>query len=144
MNIDDALDAAVKSPNHTFLGALAEPPEEGASPEDYDVIDVHFFIVWVHKGAAPEVQSVIRDYVMKHCPAETLAGGPSYITLGADVGDQSRALRIMAFGASAGWWDLITPKTLRIVGEQADRLAGSGFVMVTPPRWLKDTTREGS
>lgn len=36
--------------------------------------------------------------------------------------------RMMGAGQIAGLWDVITPATLGIVGEQADQFAGSGSV----------------
>lgn len=143
MNLDavmTALDAAVRSPNHTFLADLAEPPDADLDENRYVEVDVHFFTCWVVKDAAAEVESTLREYVGTLDP-ELMASGPSYIALGAEIGDQSMALRLMAFGETAGWWQVITPARLGIEGAQADQMAGMGYVMVTPPKISQAASR---
>ena len=58
-----------------------------------------------------------------------LAGGPSYIEWGGLIGDQTMALLVMACGAKAGVWNVITPKTLGIEGDKAAEMMGLGFIM---------------
>ncbi len=64
--------------------------------------------------------------------AERMAGGPSYIELGAWIGDQGLALRLIGLGAYARRWEVISPATLGFEpGPEADELAGGGFVMAS-------------
>ena len=62
---------------------------------------------------------------------DTLATGPSYIALGADLGDQGMALCFMALGKALGLWNVITPAFFGMTGTEADNAAGNGFVMIT-------------
>ncbi len=58
----------------------------------------------------------------------------SYIELGAWIGDQGLALRLMALGAKVGLWTLLTPITLlgkAISRADAVRMAGNGLVAIT-------------
>jgi len=67
-------------------------------------------------------------------PVERLAGGPSYIELGGWIGDQGLAMAFMALGNHLGLWEVVTPQTLGIEGEQADQMMGMGFIMIAPRR----------
>jgi hypothetical protein len=62
---------------------------------------------------------------------DRLKAGPSYIELGAWLGDQHTALIVMALGEHHGLWKVITPATLKSEGEEADTLAGLGYVMIS-------------
>lgn len=75
-----------------------------------------------------EMAAILRTYPQP----ERLAGGPSYIELGAEIGDQGRAFQLLAFGDAVGFWKVITPKTLGITDPVVARdLAGVGMVMCT-------------
>lgn len=66
--------------------------------------------------------------------AKTLADGPSYITLGGWLGDQTQALLFMALCEFHGLGKVLTPAALGITDqEQALELAGRGMVMVQVP-----------
>lgn len=63
---------------------------------------------------------------------ERLKAGPGYIELGAWLGDQGLALQFIGLGALLGQWNVITPATLGIAGEDAAQMMGMGFVMLAP------------
>lgn len=65
-------------------------------------------------------------------PLERLLAGPSYIELGAWIGDQGLALALMGLGSALDIWGIITPQTLGIEGEEAKQMMGMGFIMVAP------------
>lgn len=63
---------------------------------------------------------------------EDLAGGPSYITLGGWLGDQTLAMQFIALCKFHDLGQIITPATIGITDRvKADELAGAGFVMGT-------------
>lgn len=59
-------------------------------------------------------------------------GGLSYIELGAWIGDQGRAIKLMGLGKALGLWDLATPALLGIQGEMAKDLLGRGMFFIIP------------
>ena len=55
--------------------------------------------------------------------------GPSYIELGAWLGSQDVALRLIGLGELVGLWTAMTAARLGIPREQAVEMAGAGFIM---------------
>lgn len=69
--------------------------------------------------------------VFQDVSVERLQAGPSYIELGAWIGDQGLALALMGLGERLGLWSVVTPDTLGVEDEKlATHLMGMGFVMV--------------
>lgn len=99
-------------------------------PDDgrHFLVDVHFVMVGVH-GVEGETTERLKDALKAYPEQERLAGGPSYIELGGELGDQELALRLLALGEACGLWEVVTPEKLHITGPQAGILAGNGFVM---------------
>lgn len=124
-----------------WLGVDAQPDEPPT--DETTVVDVHFFTVAVDRRAAATWADTFyalcdawppdRTYM----PEDRLAGGPSYIELGAQVGTlmgQQDALRLMALGEVLGAWKVITPARLfgaDVSQREADRAAGQGYVMIS-------------
>ncbi len=112
------------------------------SPSHGKLIDVHFIQVGFTEAAADKDvfikatrlalqpgQGAFQDLTTKD-----LAGGPSYITLGGWLGDQTQALLFMALCAFHGLGNIITPANLGITDEkEVAMLAGSGLLMVQVP-----------
>lgn len=104
-----------------------------------DLIDVHFFKVFVDDQFDPEHFKVCMAYSLMgegkgefgDINEERAKGGPSYIEWGGWIGDQGLAMRMMACGQKAGLWKVITPATLHVTGKDADDMAGKGFVMTS-------------
>ena len=59
---------------------------------------------------------------------QDFCSGPSYITLGAWLGDQGTAISLIGAGALLGLWDVASPETLGIHGPEADQMRGMGFL----------------
>lgn len=113
------------------LEIYAMPHESEARPE-IEKVDVEFVTIGVDKAAAEarkdELVSLLNDYPNP----DELAGGPSYISVGATIGDQGAAFQLFALGKVLGLWDVITPKSLGVTDpEVARRMAGSGYIMCT-------------
>lgn len=105
-------------------------PHGDAAPAEMPKIDVHFFRV----GILPEVEALKPALVTAlngYPEPERLAGGPSYIELGGELGDQGRALQLIALGGYLHLWTVITPAALGIDGDLADEMAGSGYIMLS-------------
>jgi len=108
----------------------AMPHETEARPH-VEKVDCELLVIGVDRARAEplkaELQTILDDY-----PApERLAGGPSYIEVGAEIGDQGAAFQLFALGQVLGFWKVITPSTLGMTGAEAKALAGQGFVMIS-------------
>lgn len=115
--------------------------EAVTDPDLFPSIDVHFFRVSVSRADAEALSGTFYDVMEDwpvdptYSPENRLAGGPSYIELGAQIGTfmgQQDAMRLMALGEVLGAWKVITPGRLGLTGTDADRAAGGGYIMVTP------------
>jgi hypothetical protein len=107
---------------------MAMPPE--SEVHDREKVDVVFFTVGVDKAVAerrrPELEAVLAEYP----EPDRLIQGPSFIEVGAVVGDQEMALRLFGLGKALGMWDVITPAVMGMTGEAARQIAASGFLMM--------------
>lgn len=115
-------------------------PHSDDAAADLIKIDLHFVIIGVDlakaEGHRAELLTLLADYPD---PAE-LSAGPSYIAVGARIGDQGAALCLFALGEALKLWKVITPAFLGLEGEQADEAAGSGYVLISG--WRKDASVE--
>lgn len=106
-------------------------PHKDEAPAGLERVDVEFIEISVDKTKAEKRRAELID-ILDHYPApDRLAGGPSYIEVGAEIGDQGAAFQLFALGKVLGLWDVITPATMGFKGAEARSLAGSGFVMIT-------------
>ena len=112
----------------TTIDAMPSLEEAG---RELDLIDCHFVTIGVDKAKAEEHKEVLKSILAEYPDPERLAGGPSYIEVGGVIGDQGAAFKLFALGSSLGLWRMITPKTMGFEGEEANHLAGMGFVMIT-------------
>lgn len=99
---------------------------------------VGFFSVMQNPGSvltSAELASAVKDaphgYYMD-VDTDRLKVGPSYIELGAWIGDQGLALSLMGLGKILGLWEVITPADLGVTGEKASEMMGLGFVLIAP------------
>lgn len=91
-------------------------------------VDVHFF--WVQAKNDPKKEDFLRLLEAGYPDMGRLRGGPSFIEIGAAIGDQGDALKLIGLGELVGMWKVITPKVLGVMAEaDANMLAGRGFVM---------------
>ena len=106
-------------------------PHETQIPPELEKVDCHFIVIGVDKKIGEPLKDELEQILQQYPAPERLAGGPSYIEVGAKVGSQDTALRLFALGKVLDLWNVITPETLGIKGKEADELAGSGLVMIT-------------
>lgn len=101
-------------------------PPESAAPPDIEKVDMVFLTIGVDKAEAEkhkqELLTILADY-------PRLKEGPSYIEVGAEIGDQGAAFQLFALGKVLGLWDVITPQLMGFEGDEAREMAGRGFIM---------------
>ena len=126
---------------HTVRGACrcgrcCDAPENPAERQpNGHTVDVHFFEVALtdpdanRDSLGAEFRSLLEvDYPQP----ERLAEGPSYIEMGAALGDQGLALMAIGLGELLGLWQAMTPAKMGISDPaMAAELAGRGMVMCT-------------
>lgn len=93
------------------------------------MVDCHFITIGVHLKLANEHRQAFIDAIEDD--AEMLGDGPSYITIGAILGDQTAAFCFMSFGQALGLWRVVTPAKLNLPEDMRDRAAGLGYIMIT-------------
>ena len=106
-------------------------PHESEAEGNLVKVDCHFVVVGVDKAKAEKHRDELIAILKTYPAQDRLAGGPSYIEVGAEIGDQGAAFQLFALGEALGLWQVITPKTVGIAGAEADQLAGSGMVMIS-------------
>jgi len=108
----------------------AMPHEDNVRP-DLERVDVEFVTIGVDKQRAERHRAELISILNTYPEPERLAGGPSYIEVGAAIGDQGAAFQLFALGKVLGLWDVITPSSLGMSGAEAQAMAGNGFIMIT-------------
>lgn len=133
-----ALVDAIKRGDEDLPGGVAEfycmPHEADA---DLVKVDCEFLVIGVDKAKANDRRAELVSILDTYPNPDRLAGGPSYIEVGDEIGDQGAAFQLFALGKVLGLWDVITPATMGLTGSEARQLAGSGFVMITGYRSQK-------
>lgn len=123
------------------------PPES----ERFKRVDMIFFTAVVDMDLMTEERRALFDEVARELDAGVkemaqtelhrgIAGGPSFMHLGALVDSQEVALLIMAIGVAIGRWRLMTAYDLLGQDEPRDMIvdaARKGFVMVMPAKETK-------
>jgi hypothetical protein len=106
-------------------------PHEETMP-NLEKVDMVFLTIGVDKEEAEKRKPELIEILNSYPDPKRLAGGPSYIEVGAAIGDQGAAFQLFALGKVLGLWEVITPKTLHITNEeQARQLAGVGMIMIS-------------
>lgn len=106
-------------------------PHESEAPAGLDKLDLVFLTVGVDRAKAEAHKAELAALLKTYPHPERLAAGPSYIEVGAELGDQGMALQLFALGQVLGFWAVITPKTLKMPDDQALDLAGRGLIMIS-------------
>lgn len=112
-------------------------PHINEAPKDIVLVDVIFEWVGVDLPAAEAHKAELVEWLNQYPGG--LIDGPSYIAVGAELGDQGLALRLFALGEVLGLWQVITPKNfLQSVvpgasfnDQQVKDMAGNGFIMIS-------------
>ncbi len=98
---------------------------------DLEKVDVVFEVIGVDRALAEQHRGELISLLATYPEPDRLAGGPSYIEVGAVLGSQSAAFRLFALGKILGLWKLITPASLGMTGEGERRMAGIGFILIS-------------
>lgn len=112
--------------------------------------DVHFVVVAPTEGfpTSDELVATVRAAAgpgeFQAMSIEDLAGGPSFIPLGAWLGSQDLALMLIGAVELAGIADAITPEALGFEAADAAQMAGNGFVMLGPSRRWSEAAAEAA
>jgi hypothetical protein len=123
-------DMEVEAPGGV-LEVYAMPSDADPAFAEFEKVDLHFVTVAVNKQAAELERDNLIALLGTWPEPDVLAGGPSYISVGATIGDQGAAFELFALGKVLGIWDVITPEALGFEGREARHMAGSGFIMCT-------------
>lgn len=128
----DAINAGVepdKLPGGVVTFDMMPRIEDAA--EGLEKVDLEFLVIGVNKAKAEQHKAELIGLLNTYPDPDSLAGGPSYITVGGEIGDQGAAFQLFALGKVLKLWDVITPALFGMTGEEATRAAGSGFIMMT-------------
>lgn len=121
---------------------IFDMPHIYQASSELEKVECHFITIGVNREKAEEHREELISILKTYPNPERLAGGPSYIEMGAEIGSQDLAFRLFAVGQVLKFWMVITPKTLGIEGAQADELAGGGLVMISGFREPKAIDKE--
>ena len=132
-----ALVDAIKAggdPDRELPGGVVEayfmPPISDARP-GLDQTDMEFLVIGVDRALAEKHRAEVIDILNAYPQPDRLAGGPSYIEVGGELGDQGAAFQLFALGKTLGLWTVITPASFGMTGAEAHRAAGNGFIMIS-------------
>lgn len=106
-------------------------PAVSDAPNSLVRVDCEFLVIGVDRARAEQHRSELLSILRAYPQPERLAGGPSYIEVGAAIGDQGAAFQLFALGEVLGLWKVITPATLGFTGPEARDMAGRGLVMIS-------------
>jgi len=123
----------VRHERHTNLDVItidAMPHESEARP-DIEKIDMEMLVIGVDRAKAQQHRDELVSILREYPEPERLANGPSYIEVGAVIGDQGAAFQLFALGQVLDFWQVITPTKLGLTGETAMEAAGRGFIMIS-------------
>lgn len=107
--------------------------------QDHEVlVDLGLALVAVHRerveAIREELLTLLRQFPRLnpgHLPA--FGEGPSYIEVGAILGDQRTALALFAIGEALGFWQVVTPKKMLgdlVDDELAREMMGFGYITI--------------
>ncbi|HWY36869.1 MAG TPA: hypothetical protein VNX68_19650 [Nitrosopumilaceae archaeon] len=108
------------------------PHEDDVVDDFVEKIDCFFLTIGVRKKEAEARKDELTAILDSYPKPDRLAEGPSYIEVGAVIGDQAAAFSLFALGQVLGLWKVITPGVLGIKNPTIAReLAGLGFVLIS-------------
>lgn len=101
-------------------------PHEKDAQDGIVKVDVEFMVIGVDRVMAMLHRGELAVLIPALLPIERIREGPSYIEVGAQIGDQGAALQLFALGQVLGFWKIITPAFLGLSGAEAHQFAGIG------------------
>lgn len=130
----------VPSPIQLLASLVIENCErlQEATPNSVDVGFLHVDLSSTSKVTKELFQQTVRDALAHKegwftlIDADRMLEGPSYIELGAWIGDQGTALCLMGLGEKFELWKVMGPQSLGVEGELAQQMLGAGFLMAVP------------
>jgi hypothetical protein len=105
--------------------------DEAEMDDTITVIDMELLAIGVDRIAAQDVKDDLIAILDAWPDPDQLASGPSFIAVGAVIGDQGLAFQLFALGEVLELWKVVTPTTMGLSGEKATAAAGLGYVMIT-------------
>lgn len=102
-----------------------------ANVSTFAKVDMELLVIGVDQVAAQNHKAELIEILKTYPQPERLAAGPSYIEVGAEIGDQGAAFQLFALGKVLGLWEVITPATLGLSGADAQLAAGRGYIMIS-------------
>lgn len=119
------------------LAKIVEASVERCAPDTEGAVYVGAFWVkfkedYVGREQFVEALREAHEGYYQRILIEDIKNGPSYIALGAWIGDQGRAMKFMGMGALLGLWKIFTPKMLGASDEEAGKMMGMGYILILP------------
>lgn len=127
--VEQAKSGAEELKGGGVLEVYAMPHESEA--QAVEKVDMEFVVIGVNKAAAERHKAEFIEILGEYPRPDRLAGGPSYIEVGGEIGDQGAAFQLFALGKVLGLWDVITPASMGFSGAEARQMAGMGMVMMS-------------
>lgn len=106
-------------------------PHADEASSGLEKVDLCFLWIGVDKAKAEARRADLIAILNDWPNAAELAGGPSYIAVGATIGDQGAAFQLFALGKALGLWSIITPASFGMTGDEAKQAAGMGYIMIS-------------
>jgi hypothetical protein len=106
-------------------------PSVEEAPAHLERVDVVFMVIGVDKAKAETHRAELAAILAEYPVPGRLENGPSYIEIGGVIGDQGAAFQLFAIGKVLGFWNILTPEAIGASGDEAVKLAGAGFIMIS-------------
>ena len=95
----------------------------------YEIVDCHYHLIGVMRDRAEKHKAELVELLKQYPQPDRLKLGPSYIEIAGTLEEHNEtALRLMALGKVLGLWDVLTPASMGVTGDDAHRLAFHGAV----------------
>ena len=123
----------VEGDNHSGITTvdIYDMPHVDDLKPGIETVDMEFVVIGVKKDVAEGYREELIEILKTYPQPERLKGGPSYIEVGAEIGDQGAAFQLFALGKVLELWNVITPAFFGMKGMDAQQFAGSGGIMIT-------------
>lgn len=124
-------DVVTRAPTSPIEVETIDAMPHETEAHNLEKVDMELLTIGVDKAIAEKYRAELVEILKTYPNPDRLAGGPSYIEVGAEIGDQGAAFQLFALGKVLGLWSVITPALMGMAGDEARQMAGSGFVMIS-------------